>query len=237
MSFDYDRIYNRILELADEKYKCFHSSLVPGNTNIAGVRIPKLREFAREIAKSDYWREFLNAESRGLYEEEMLKGIVIGLVKCPIEERFELVVDFVPRIDNWAVCDIFTGGLKAFAKNRELILPYIEQCLTSAAEFTVRFGVCMLMDYFVDDQYIDYTLDKIQQVKHKGYYVMMVCAWALSVCFVKQRNKTLAVFEQMSLDSTTQNKAIQKCRESYRVSDSDKELLLNYKIKLSKRQG
>lgn len=231
MEFDYNIIYNKILELADADYKKFHSSLVPGSDNIAGVRIPKLRILAKEIAKSDYWREFLSCESRGLYEEEMLKGIVIGIVKCTIEERLALVKEFVPHIDNWAVCDVFTGGLKAFKKNRELILPYVDECLISQEEFTVRFAVCMLMDYFVDEEYIDSTLEKIANIKHSGYYVMMAAAWALSVCFIKEREKTLALFAAFRLDKTTQNKAIQKCRESYRVSAEDKELLLSYKIK------
>ena len=230
MSYEYNKIINRIYELADEDYKRFHSSLVPGNDNIAGVRVPKLRALAKEIAGSDSWREFLRCESQGIYEEEMLKGLVIGMAKCDINERLELVKSFVPHIDNWAVCDIFTGGLKAFRKNRELILPYVEQCLLSEEEFTVRFAVCMLMDYFVDEEYIDYTLSRIKGIIHTGYYVMMARAWALSVCFIKQRDKTLELFKTMSLDRETQNKAIQKCRESLRVSPEDKQMLLSLKI-------
>ncbi|MGN0498584.1 MAG: DNA alkylation repair protein [Acutalibacteraceae bacterium] len=230
MSIDYDKIISRIFELADEQYKTFHSSLVPGKENIVGVRMPKLRQLAKEIVKSENWREFLRCESRGFYEEEMLKGLVIGMAKCDINERFELVKAFVPHIDNWAVCDTFTGGLKAFAKNRELILPYIEQCLDSDDEFTIRFAVCMLMDYFVDDKYADYTLGKITEITNTAYYVMMARAWALSVCFIRQREKTLELFKAMTLDKTTQNKAIQKCRESLRVSQEDKQLLLGFKI-------
>lgn len=235
MSFDYNDVYEKILELADDEYKKFHSSLVPGNDNIAGVRIPKLRKLARELAAADDWRGFLSCQSRGLYEEEMLKGLVIGIARCDISERLELVKGFVPHIDNWAVCDIFTGGLKAFKSDRELILPFIEQCLSSQQEFTLRFAVCMLMDYYVDDGYIDYTLEKINGITNRDYYVMMARAWALSVCFVKQRNKTIELFSRFTLDAVTQNKAIQKCRESYRVSKEDKELLLKYKIKAVQR--
>lgn len=230
MSFDYDKVLNQIYELADDDYKCFHSSLVPGNDNIAGVRMPKLRQLAKEIVKTQDWREFLQCESHGVYEEEMLKGLVIGMAKCGIDERLALVRNFVPHIDNWAVCDIFTGGLKAFRKSRELILPYIEECILSDEEFTVRFAVCMLMDYFVDEEFIDYTLTKIAGITHNGYYVMMARAWALSVCFIKQREKTLELIKSMKLDKNTQNKTIQKCRESLRVSDDDKKLLLKFKI-------
>ncbi|MGN1113255.1 MAG: DNA alkylation repair protein [Acutalibacteraceae bacterium] len=227
MSFNYNGIINRIYELADERYRSFHSSLVPGLDNIIGVRMPELRKLAREIVKNSDWQEFLSIDSREIYELEMLKGLVIGMAKCTIEERLELVKEFVPQIDNWAVCDTFTGGLKAFGKNRELILPYIEECLKSEEQYTVRFAVCMLMDYYVDDEYIDYTLKKIARIKHSGYYVMMARAWALSVCFIKQREKTLELLQKKSLDSETQNKAIQKCRESLRVSQEDKEMLLS----------
>lgn len=230
MAFDYDLLYKRILDFADEEYKKFHSSLVPGKNNIAGVRVPKLRVIAKEIANGDNWQEFLSTKSRGLYEEEMIKGLVIGLVKCPLSERLELVKQFVPSIDNWAVCDIFSGGLKAFKKNREIILPYIERCLGAKQEFTVRFAICMLMNYYVDDKYIEYTLDKIKDVKHSGYYVIMASAWALSVCFIKYRDITIKLFSRFVLNKTTQNKAIQKCRESFRVSKQDKELLLKYKM-------
>ena len=230
MSFDYNEIYNNIMELADDGYRSFHSSLVPGCNNIAGARIPALRALAKEIARGESWRELLSSPSRGLYEEEMLKGLVIGMAKCTPYERLELVKKFVPHIDNWAVCDTFVGGLKAFAKQQELIAPYIEECLKSDEEFTVRFAVCMLMKCFIDNEHIDFTLERISSVEHRGYYVIMGAAWALSECFIKQREKTLDLFQQRVLDRTVQNKAIQKCRESRRVSDKDKELLTEYKL-------
>ena len=150
MSFDYGEIYNNIIELADDDYRSFHSCLVPGCNNIAGARIPALRALAKEIVKNEGWRELLSSPSRGLYEEEMLKGLVIGMAKCTPYERLELVKKFVPHIDNWAVCDTFAGGLKVFAKEQEIISPYIEECLKSDGEFTVRFAVCMLMNCFID---------------------------------------------------------------------------------------
>ncbi len=230
MSFDYDEIYNNIIELADDDYRSFHSCLVPGCNNIAGARIPALRALAKEIVKNEGWRELLSSPSRGLYEEEMLKGLVIGMAKCTPYERLELVKKFVPHIDNWAVCDTFAGGLKVFAKEQEIISPYIEECLKSDGEFTVRFAVCMLMNCFIDDGHIDFVLERLSSVEHRGYYVIMGAAWALSECFIKQREKTLELFQERVLERDIQNKAIQKCRESRRVSDVDKELLLKYKL-------
>lgn len=242
MDFDGEEILKVLFSLADEEYRDFQStlvpnksgvvgSLVPGDKGIIGVRMPRLRALAKEIAKSDYWEDFTKSGGHGLYEEDMLKGLVIGLAKCPEQQRLEYVKSFVPTIDNWAVCDCFTGSLKSYKKQPELIEDYVNSCLFSDSEFTVRFAACMLMDYFINDEYIDSTLEKLSSITHDGYYVKMGVAWALSVCFVKYRDKTLELFSDCRLNPWTQNKAIQKCRESYRVSLDDKELLLKYKLK------
>lgn len=242
MGFEHKEILKALFSLADAEYRDFQStlvpnksgvvgSLVPGDKGIIGVRMPKLRALAKEIAKSDYWEDFLESGGCGLYEEDMLRGLVIGLVKCSEQQRMEYVKGFVPTIDNWAVCDGFTGSLKSYKKQPELIEDYVNSCLLSDGEFTVRFAACMLMDYFINDKYIDSTLEKLSGITHSGYYAKMGAAWALAECFIKYRDKTLELFSRRSIDAWTQNKAIQKCRESYRVSLDDKELLLKYKLK------
>lgn len=241
MGFDGEEILKELFSLAEREYRDFQAtlvpnkkgvvgSLVPGDKGIIGVRIPKLRALAKEIAKSDYWEDFLKSNGQGLYEEDMLKGLVIGLAKCPEPQRLEYVKSFVPTIDNWAVCDTFTGSLKSYKKQPGLIEDYVNSCLLSDGEFTVRFAACMLMDYFISDEYIDSTLEKLAKITHSGYYAKMGTAWALSECFIKHRDKTLELFSRRSIDAWTQNKAIQKCRESYRVSAEDKRLLLEYKL-------
>ena len=106
-----------------------------------------------------------------------------------------------------------------------------QQYLASPREYELRFAVVMLMNYYNDDTYIDNTLKELNNVRHEGYYVIIAVAWALSLCFVKQRAKTMELFQNNELDDFTYNKALQKCRESFRVSDADKTLLQNMKRK------
>lgn len=114
-----ENIRKELQTLVDSKYQEFHSALVPGTENILGVRIPQLRILAKEIAKREDWRIFVEATDTKFYEETMLQGMVIGLAKMELDERMKYVSMFVPRIDNWAVCDIFCGELKTAAKKRK----------------------------------------------------------------------------------------------------------------------
>lgn len=231
MSFtkeDYEQLKNRLKELADPGYREFHAKLVPGLEQFFGIRIPKLREVAKELVKQD-WQGFLAVSESVYYEEIMLQGMVIGLCKCDIDTRLEYMKSFVPKINNWAVCDTFCSSLKATKKNTEKVRQFLQPYLESDKEFELRFGVVMLMDYYTDDQYIDDTLYWLNHISHNGYYVKMAVAWALSVCFVKQREKTLELFKHNFLDDFTYNKSLQKCRESFRVSAQDKEMLKQMK--------
>ena len=55
-----EEIKSRLKELSEEKYRAFHSSLLPGVKNILGVRMPLIKKIAREIAKDD-WKGFFEA--------------------------------------------------------------------------------------------------------------------------------------------------------------------------------
>ena len=111
-----ENIRKELQTLVDSKYQEFHSALVPGTENILGVRIPQLRVMAKEIAKRDDWRIFIEATDTKFYEEAMLQGMVIGRSKTALDEQMKYVKRFVPRIDNWTVCDIFCGELKSAVK-------------------------------------------------------------------------------------------------------------------------
>ena len=219
--------------LADEKYKTFNDSLIPGTGETIGVCVPKVRELAKKLAK-DSGKEFLSemeqADGSRLYQEEMMvQGMVIGYGKMPLEERFLHLDAWVPRINSWAVCDCGTSTLKFLGKYPEESFAYICGYLESRREYELRFAVVALMDYFITKTYIDRVLEILRQVRHEGYYVKMAVAWALSVCYVKFPKRTLELFkrneENGGLEDWTQNKAIQKIRESYRVSAEDKEML------------
>lgn len=152
-------------------------------------------------------------------------------MRCPLPQRLALVEGFVPKIDNWAVCDVFCGDLKAIKKDLPAGRAFLERYVCSDKEFELRFLAVMLMQYYTGDAYIDDTLKLYQTIRHEGYYVKMAVAWGLSVCFIKQREKTLPLLQSGTLDLLTHNKAIQKCCESRRVSPQDKDLLRGLKRK------
>jgi 3-methyladenine DNA glycosylase AlkD len=220
----------RLKALAQEEYRKFTSALIPGDDVILGVRLPLIRSLAKEIAKRD-WREYLAAAEDEYFEETMLQGFVIGLVKIDAEERLRLIAGFVPKIRNWSVCDSFCAGLKFTEKNKELVWMFLQPYLSSEKEFDLRFAVVMLMDYFIEEKYIDRILKLFDDVRHDGYYVKMAVAWALSVCYVKFPEKTMAYLQHNELDDFTYNKALQKIIESNRVDSGTKDLMRGMKRK------
>lgn len=219
-----NNLKDKLFELSDEKYKKFHSGLCPNTDNIIGVRLPKLREIAKEIAKGD-WRDFLAISSNDYYEEVMINGLVIAYAKCDVDEKLNYIESFVPKIDNWAICDSFCNSLKFVNKNKEKVWEFIQPYLKSNKEFEIRFAVVIILNYYITEDYIDLILETLDEVKHEGYYVKMAVAWAISVCYVKFPKKTESVFEENLLDDFTHNKSIQKIRESYRVPKESKERL------------
>lgn len=219
-----NNLKDKLFELSDEKYKKFHSGLCPNIDNIIGVRLPKLREIAKEIAKGD-WRDFLAISSNDYYEEVMINGLVIAYAKCDVDEKLNYIESFVPKIDNWAICDSFCNSLKFVNKNKEKVLEFIQPYLKSNKEFEIRFAVVIILNYYITEDYIDLILETLDEVKHEGYYVKMAVAWAISVCYVKFPKKTESIFEENLLDDFTHNKSIQKIRESYRVPKESKERL------------
>lgn len=217
-------IRKELFSLADEKYKEFHGGLCPGVNNIIGVRVPALRSLAKKIIKED-WRKYLKEAEDQYYEEVMLQGMVIGLAKMDIEERLTYLAGFIPKIDNWAVCDVTCAGLKSTAKNLKKVWEFLQKYLNSDKEFEVRFAVVIILDYYIQEEYIYRVFEKLDSIHHEAYYVKMAVAWAVSICYIKYPEKTYSYLESCKLDNFTFNKAIQKIRESYRVPKEDKENL------------
>lgn len=217
-----------LFELQDKKYKEFHSGLCPNNDNIIGVRIPELRKLAKEISKDD-WRKFLGENKNEYYEETMLEGFVIGYAKMEIEERFKLLTAFIPKIDNWAVCDCSCSTFKFIQKNRKEMWEFIKTYLNSSKEFELRFAIIIILDYYLTDEYIDEVFKIFDMVKKEDYYVKMAVAWTLQVAYVRYKERTIKYLENNKLDDFTYNKAIQKMIESYRISKEEKERLRKMK--------
>lgn len=226
----------RLEELAEEAYRDFHSSLIPGIDRVLGVRMPAMRSLAREIAGGDF-RSYLE-EARHLspedpqasHEEIMMQGLVIGAAKMETEERMQALKWFVPKIHSWAVCDCCCAGYKWMAREPEVWYPWLLGWLKSGREYELRFGVVALLDHFITSEYIDRLLELFPAIRHPGYYVKMAVAWAVSICYVKFPEKTEELLARQVLDPFTQNKSIQKARESYRVAPEQKERLRAYRI-------
>lgn len=221
-------IREELFKLSDEKYKKFHSSLCPGTDNIIGVRIPKLRILAKEISKGNF-REFLKENENKYYEETMLEGFVIGYAKMELNEKLEYISKFVPKIDNWAICDCTCSTFKFINKNKQEMWKFIQKYLKSNKEFEVRFGVIIMMDYFLTDDYFDDVIKKLDKIKQNDYYVKMAIAWTLQVAYVKNKEKIMNYLNNNNLDKFTYNKAIQKMIESNQISKEEKNCLRKMK--------
>lgn len=223
-------IREQLIERAEEGYQKFAAALIPNINNVLGVRLPELRKMAKVIAKDD-WRTYLEQAECEYFEEVMLQGMVIGYVKTDIEETLRYVADFVPKIDNWSVCDSFCTGLKFTKTNKIRVWEFLQPYLTSNKEYEIRFGVVMLLFFYMEEDYISRVLQILDSIKHEGYYVKMAVAWALSICYVKLPEPTMAYLKSNSLDDFTYNKALQKITESYRVDLETKKLIRSMKRK------
>ena len=207
---------------SDEKYKAFHIKLTPGidENKVIGVRVPVLRDYAKKLKKegitpSDIPKEY--------YEEIMLCGMLTGLEKYADADAFIAAVkDFLPYITNWAICDIFCGGLKQTKKFAKDVLDFIRPYAYSDKEYEARFAAVMLLDHYITDEYIDGTLLLLKDIHQEGYYAKMAVAWAYSAALVKYYDKTLQFIKTAELDKFTHNKSIQKARESYRLTEQQK---------------
>lgn len=220
-----------LLENAEEKLRDFSGGLIPGRAApILGVRLPKLRELAKRLAKED-WQEYLKNAADHYMEETLLQGMTLGYVKADFGVLRPYLERFVTKIDNWSVCDSTCTTLKIARRQPQEVREWLQPYLDSEREFEIRFAVVMLLAHYITEEYIDDVLEQMGRFCHDGYYAKMAVAWNLSVCFVKFPQKTYCFLEKCSLDDWTYNKSIQKMLESYRVDEKDKICLRNMKRK------
>ena len=217
-------IEKELFKLQDKKYQEFQQKLCPETNNIIGIRIPILRKFAKDNKE----KINLNEIHCNYYEEIMLKGMLLGM-----QENLDLteIKKFIPLIDNWSVCDTFCAGLKQVKNNKEEFLNFVKPYLKSKQEFEVRFAVVILLDYYIEDRYIDFILNELRKINTEYYYINMAIAWCYAECFIKYYEKTLEFFKEVELNKFVRNKSIQKAIESYRLTDSQKEVIMLYKCK------
>lgn len=223
-------IRKELLELKDEEYEKFQKKLCPDtNLEIIGIRIPKLRNLAKELAEEDY-KYYLKSIENKYFEEIILEGLIIGYCKVDIYEKLELIKEFVPKIDSWSITDTFCPTLKIKEKDLEKVWDFIMPYLKSNKEFEVRFAIIMMLDYYITDQYVDEVIECLDKVDNEGYYAKMAVAWTLAEIGIKYYDKLIKYLKgNNKLDTFTYNKTLQKLRESYRISSEQKEELKKMK--------
>ncbi|MCC8042074.1 MAG: DNA alkylation repair protein [Oscillospiraceae bacterium] len=217
-------IRDKLFTLSDEKYKDFHKKLIPtvAVDRIIGIRTPILRKYAREIAGTAEADGFLQGLPHYYYDENNLHAFLIEQIK-DFDRSLALTEEFLPYIDNWATCDLFSPPI--FHKYKEEMLNKIKLWLKSGSVYTVRFGIDMLMRDFLDDSFEINHLDLVADTCCGEYYINMAVAWYFSTALVKQYDAALPFFTERRLPVWVHNKSIQKARESKRVSREIKDYL------------
>lgn len=216
--------------MADEDYLRFHSSLCPGCGNILGIRTPKLKDFAKQLAKTPDILSCMDNPSFEFAEEIMLYGFILARLKLTDSQRVPYLKNYVSHITSWAVCDSPTSAFKFIQKNRGFYYPLLEEYFASGKEYEARFAIVALLAHYMTEQYIDDILCKMTRLSCDAYYVKMAAAWTLSVCYIRFPEKTLALFKSQALDKFVHNKALQKACESFRVAKEDKAMLRSLKM-------
>lgn len=223
-------LQERLFALQDKAYAAFQAKLTPGIPveKFIGIRVPLLREFAKDYAKEEAHETFLTQLPHNFYDENMLHALLISQIKN-YEVCIKRTVDFLPYVDNWAVCDILSP--KVFAKHKEELLREILTWIESTHDFTCRFGIEMLMKHYLDHDFKSDYLKIVASVNSNAYYVKMMVAWFFATALAKQWDATIPYIEQKSLAKWTHNKTIQKAIESYRITPEQKDYLRRMKVK------
>ena len=225
---DYDKFLSYLFSLQDLEYKDFSEKLFQTKPNLIGIRVPVLKQIAKEISKSNY-KMFLNSVKHNYVEEIMLHGLVIGYLKVDFKEIINYLDQFLIYNNNWSINDITCANLKIFKNNLDIGYLYICNLIKSDNDWNIRFGLVLLLDYYINDEYIDKVLDISIKIKSDEYYVKMANAWLLSKCYIYYKNKTLKYLNLDYLDEFTFKKAISKICDSYRVNKEDKDILKKMK--------
>lgn len=223
-------IQQELFALQDLSYRDFHAKLMPtvDKARVIGVRTPKLRAFAKEFGKTEEAKEFLKVLPHQYYEENNLHGLLIEQIKDYPTLIGELN-RFLPCIDNWATCDLLT--VRVVKKHLDTFTEEVERWLASDHTYTIRFGIRMLMRYYLEEHFSLEYPEKVAKIRSKEYYVNMMRAWYFATALAKQYEAIFPFLEEKRLDAWTHNKTIQKAIESYRITQEQKVYLRTLRIK------
>ena len=223
-------VCKKLISLQDLKYRDMQIKIIPNidPASIIGVRTPELKKIAKEMYRSGEYRSFIKKLPHDHFEENQLHAFIICEMK-DLAECFDEVEHFLPYVDNWATCDQMSP--KIFKKNKDELLKHIKTWIGSDRTYTVRFGVGMLMQHFLDDDYDEKYPKMVAGLRSDEYYINMMIAWYFATALAKQYESVLPYIEENKLDDWTHNKAIQNSLESFRVTDEHKKYLRSLKVK------
>ena len=223
-------IVSELLKLQDTKYRDFQVKLIPtiDKDSIIGVRTPELRKFAKKLVKENDYKTFIKELPHKYFEENQLHAFIISELN-DYSECLSNINSFLPYINNWATCDQLSP--KVFKKHHKELIAPIKLWLKSKDTYTVRFGIGMLMEHFLDDDFKEEYLKIVSKIRSNEYYINMMIAWFFATALAKQYKETIAYLESKKLDTWTHNKTIQKAIESYRITPEQKDYLRSLKNK------
>lgn len=223
-----DEIREALLAKQDTAYRDFQAKLIPtiDRETVIGVRTPELRKMAKQFAKQEEIGAFLAELPHSYFEENQLHAFIVAERK-DFAQCMEELTAFLPYVDNWATCDQMSP--KVLKKHRQELMPYIREWIASGETYTVRFGVRMLMEHFLDEDFDLAYPGMVSEIRSEEYYVNMMIAWYFATALAKQYEAVLPYIEEKRLETWTHNKAIQKAVESYRITPEQKGYLKGLK--------
>lgn len=218
----------RLFSLKDEKFAEFQRKIVSDTSYpIIGVRVPDVRDTVKVLSESERL-SFLN-EKHIYYEEYLAHALIISYIKDK-SEVYRKLENFLPLIDNWAICDTLAAALKRLAKDKSELADKILFWIQSDNVYTVRFAVVLLLMYFTDSGNVDFAINTATSVKTEEYYINMAVAWFVSVVLIKDFEKGFSLLKRKKLSVFVHNKSIGKALDSFRISEENKEKLKTLKI-------
>jgi len=222
-------LQERLFALQDKEYAAFQAKLTPGIPIdcFIGVRVPFVRDFAKQYIIEEESSEFLTQLPHHYYDENMLHGLLVSQIK-DYDRAIKLTDEFLPYVDNWAVCDIMSP--KVFAKHKAELMDKIKIWCKSSHTYTCRFGIEMIMSHYLDKDFKPEYLELPAEARSDEYYVKMMVAWFFATALAKQWDATIPYISEKRLAPWTHNKTIQKACESYRITDEQKAYLRTLKV-------
>lgn len=224
------KVQQDLFTMQDLKYRDFHAKLMPTveKESVIGVRVPVLRTYAKKFGKTEEAKQFLKVLPHQYYEENNLHGLLIEQIK-DCELCIEELERFLPHIDNWATCDLL--AVRTVKNHLNSYIKKIDRWLESEHIYTIRFGINMLMRYYLEEEFkLEYP-GKVAAIRSEEYYVNMARAWYFATALAKKYDQVLPFLEEQKMDVWTHNKTIQKAIESYRIMPEQKEYLRTLKIR------